>query len=76
MRPNVLLLYAITNEKTVKLMQLGRLLSASKTSPAGTRSNNSGRYTLVKSHIPWVHPLCPVIILYDKDYEINCMGNS
>ena len=34
-------------------MQIDRLLSASKTSPAETRSNNSGRYTLLKSHIPW-----------------------
>ena len=31
--PMFLLLYAITNENTVKLMQLDRLLSASKTSP-------------------------------------------
>ena len=43
--PTFLLLYAITNETTVKFMQLDRLLSASKTSPAETRSNNSGRYT-------------------------------
>ena len=49
-----LLLYAITNEKSVKLMQIDRLLSASKTSPAETRSNNSGWYTFLKSHIPWV----------------------
>ena len=49
---NVLLLYAITNEKTVKLMQVYRLLSASKNSLAETRSNNSGRYALLKSHIP------------------------
>ena len=40
-----LLLYAITNENTVKLMQVDRLPSASKTSSAETRSNNSGRYT-------------------------------
>ena len=33
-----------TNEKTVKLMQIDRLLFASKTSPTGTRSNNSGMY--------------------------------
>ena len=51
--PNFLLLYSITNEKTVKLMQIDRLLPASKTSPAETRSNNSGRCTLLKSHIPW-----------------------
>ena len=52
--PSFLLLCAITNEKTVKLIQLDRLLSASKTSPAETRSNNSRsrpRYTLLKSHI-------------------------
>ena len=42
--PTFLLLYAITNEKTVKLMQIGRLQSASATSPAETRSNNSGPY--------------------------------
>ena len=30
--PTFLLIYAITNEKTVKLMQVDRLLSASKTS--------------------------------------------
>ena len=47
-----LLLYAITNEKTVKLMQNDRLLFASKTSPSETRYNNSSRYTLLKSHIP------------------------
>ena len=44
----------ITNEKTAKLMQLNRLLFSSKTSPTETRSNNSGRYTILKSHIPWV----------------------
>ena len=48
--PTFLLLYAITNGKTVKLMQVDRLLSASKTSPAETRYSNSGRYTLLKSH--------------------------
>ena len=50
--PTFLLLYAITNEKTGKLMQVDRLLSASKTSPAETCSYNSRRYTLLKSHIP------------------------
>ena len=39
MAPTFLLLYAITNDKTIKLMQINRLLSASKTSPAETRSN-------------------------------------
>ena len=34
MAPPFLLLYTITNKKTVKLMQVDRLLSASKTSPA------------------------------------------
>ena len=33
-------------------MQVDGLLSASKTSPAETLSNNSGRYTPLKSHIP------------------------
>ena len=50
--PTFLLLYAITNEKTVKLMQLDRLLFASRIFLAETRSNNSGRYTFLKSHIP------------------------
>ena len=36
-------------------MQVDRLLSASKTSPAETRSNNSGRYALLKSRIPCIH---------------------
>ena len=40
---NILLLYAITNEKTVKFVQIDRLLSVSKTSPAEARYNNSGR---------------------------------
>ena len=40
--PTFLLLCAITNEETVKLMQVDWLLSASKTSPAETLSNNSG----------------------------------
>ena len=34
-------------------MQVDRLLSSSKTSPAETRSNNSGSYTLLNSNIPW-----------------------
>ena len=55
--PTFLLLHAITNEKTVKLMQIDRLLSASKTFSAETRSSNSGRYTLIKSHIPWIRAL-------------------
>ena len=38
-------------------MQVDRLLSAFKISPAETRSNMSGRYTLLKSHIPWVMQL-------------------
>ena len=58
--PTLLLFYAITNEKTVKLMQVDRLLSASKTSPAETRSNNSGRYTLLKSHIPLAGLRAPI----------------
>ena len=55
--PTFLLLYAITDEKTVKLMQVDRVLSASKTSPAETCSYNSRRYTLLKSHIPCSNPL-------------------
>ena len=42
--PTFLLLYDITNEKTVKLMRVDRLLSASETSPGETRSDNSGPY--------------------------------
>ena len=41
--PTFLLLYATTNEKTAKLMQLDRLLPAFKTSPAEMCSDNSGR---------------------------------
>ena len=51
-QPTFLLLYAITDEKTIKLMQ--GLLSTSKSSPAEIRSNNSVRYTLLKTHIPWL----------------------
>ena len=47
-----LLLYTIINENTVKLMQIDRLLFEAKTSPTETRSNNSGRYSLLKSHTP------------------------
>ena len=62
--PPFLLLCAITNEKTVKLMQRDRLLFASKTWPAETSSNNSRRYTLL-SHIPWVHLLqCISIFIF------------
>ena len=53
--PYFLLLYAITNEKTVKLMKIDGLPSESKTSPAEARSNNSGTYTLLKCHIPLVY---------------------
>ena len=45
MSPTFLLLYTITNEKTLKLTQIDRLQAASKIFPAETRSNNSGRYT-------------------------------
>ena len=51
---NVFIIIPITNEKSVKLMQIDRLLWTFTTSPADTRSNNSGRYTLLNSHIPWV----------------------
>ena len=36
--------------------QIDRLQFASKTSSAEIRSNNSGRFTLLKSHIPWHLP--------------------
>ena len=42
--PTFLILSAITNEKTIKLIQVDGLLFASKTSPTKTRSNNYGRY--------------------------------
>ena len=48
MSPTFLLLYEITNEKTLKLTQIDRLLAASKIFPEETRSNNSGRYTQSK----------------------------
>ena len=54
--PSFLLLYVITNEKTVKLMQIDRLLPISKTSPAETRSNNSGRYNLSLIYLGQVSP--------------------
>ena len=47
MAQTFLLSYAITNENTVKMMQIDRMPTASKTLPADTRSNNSGRYTLL-----------------------------
>ena len=56
-KSSFLLLYAITNEKTGKLMQVDRLLSTSKTTTAETHSNNSGRYPFHKFHIPWVFVL-------------------
>ena len=40
-----LLLYVITNEKTLKLTQIDGLLAASKIFPTKTLSNNSDRYT-------------------------------
>ena len=40
-----LVLNAITNEKTLELTQIDRLLAASKVFPAETHSNNSCRYT-------------------------------
>ena len=48
MPPTFLLLYATKIEKTVKI---DCLLSSSKTSPAETRSNNSGRYTYLDTWI-------------------------
>ena len=48
-----ILYYTSLQMRTVKLMQVDRFLSAFTTSPAETRSINSGRYTLLESHIPW-----------------------
>ena len=45
MASSFLVFYVITNEKTLKLTQIDRLLAASKINPAETCSNNSGRYT-------------------------------
>ena len=47
MSPTFVLLYTIANEKTVKLTQIDRILASFETFPAETRSNNSGRYTLL-----------------------------
>ena len=44
MAPSFLLLHIITNEKSLKFTQIGRLLRLPRF-PAETRSNNSGRYT-------------------------------
>ena len=55
MAPTFLLLYAITNEKTLKLTQIDRLPAASKIFPAETRSNNSGRYTCCYIYVGTVH---------------------
>ena len=58
-------------------MQVARLLSAfEKTSPAETRSNNSGRYNLLKAHIPWVYvqflnhltPICQWYMCIDLNH--------
>ena len=55
--PTFLLLYPITNEKPVKLMQLNRLLSASKTSPQKhVPMTLVGIPYLIKSHIPCLRP--------------------
>ena len=61
--PNIaqtfLLSYAITNEKTAKLIQVDTMPAASRTHAAETRSNDSGEYILL-SHIsqlaasPWI----------------------
>ena len=45
MAPSFLLLHVITNEKTLKLTQIDRLLAASNIFTAKKRSNISGRYT-------------------------------
>ena len=51
------IIYAITNEKTVNLMQNDKLLWAITTSSVETGSNKSGRYTLLKSYISWCRVL-------------------
>ena len=62
MAPFLKLLYTITIEKTVKLMQIDSSLSASTTSPAETRSNNSGKYVYIPylSLILYLSGYCPV----------------
>ena len=47
MAQTFLLLYAITNEKTVRLMQIGMMPAAFKTYRPETLPNNSDRYTLL-----------------------------
>ena len=63
-------LYAITNKKSVKLVQIERLLPSSKTSPAETRSNKSCRYTILKSYIPWL------ILLYKPMQKLIAINHS
>ena len=48
--------YTPLQMRRLKLMQVDKLPSVSKTSPAETRSNNIVRYTLLKSHIPRMEP--------------------
>ena len=52
MTPTFLLLFAITNEKTE--IDANRWIPAASRQrfPEDTRSENSGRYTLLMSHIP------------------------
>ena len=46
MAPTFILLYAVTNEKTVKLLQMDWMTAESKNDLPKTCSNNSDRYTL------------------------------
>ena len=62
---NIFLLNAITNKKTVKLMQIDRIRAASKIFPTDPLSYNSGRYTLHKPHIHYNGSLSPG--LHGKD---------
>ena len=64
-------------------MPVDRLLSASKTSPAETRSNNSGRYTLLKSHIPsaqlkerWSHQHNQSAYFPESEKAPKCTGGT
>ena len=76
---NDLLLYVITNEKTVKLIQLDRLLSASETSPSETRSNNSGWYTQGRLTVNYRYTHRKFQLKFSallKDYDLKYAENS
>ena len=53
---NFLLLYTITNEKSVKMIQLYTTPDASLTFLASTGSNNSGAAYLTKTNRLWLKP--------------------